>query len=172
MNCFRHNHFRTQITTEIFYHIPGYSHSPQKLFKINPIHSQIINITDRIRRCTFIIDSKKRSRHNNIISVIDCPEFKGCDCFLALLNLIEKNQSFPWQNFLFRKAETHSHNHIIYRKITGKNVNGRNHLLKVDFKQFLIIVFCKPFNNICFSCLPGSLYNKAFFIFCVNPVFY
>ena len=38
MNCFRHNRFRTQITTEIFYHIPGYSHSPQKLFKINPIH--------------------------------------------------------------------------------------------------------------------------------------
>ena len=60
------------------------------------------------------VPTKKRARHNNIISVIDCPEFKGCDCFLTLLNLIEKNQSFPWQNFLFRKAETHSHNHIIY----------------------------------------------------------
>ena len=59
MNCFRHNRFRTQITTEIFYHIPGYSHSPQKLFKINPIHFQIINISNRIRRGTFVIDSKK-----------------------------------------------------------------------------------------------------------------
>ena len=31
----------------------------QKLFKINPIHFQIINISNRIRRGTFVVDSKK-----------------------------------------------------------------------------------------------------------------
>ena len=66
----------------------------------------------------------------------------------------------------------HCHNHIIHRKITGKNVSSRSHLLEVYFKQFLIIVFRKPFNNIRFSSLSGSLYNKTFFIFCINPIFY
>ena len=172
MNCFRHNHFRTQITTEIFYHIPGYSHSPQKLFKINPIHFQIINISNRIRRGTFVVDSRKWARYNYIIFIIYRPKFKWCDRFLTFLNFIQKNQCFSRNNFLFREAEPHTHNHSIYGKISRKYLHRRRHLFKINFNQFFIIFFGKTFNGICLSCLSGTLNDKALLILCVYPVFH